>query len=131
MTIHDFDMIRYLTGSEAKEIYASGEVLIDQAIKDAGDIDTAVVTVKMENGAICVIDNSRKSVYGYDQRAEVFGSKGCVAVSNDKASSAVISTADAVYSEKPLWFSLKGISNPTVMKLSLLFRLLNRISRQK
>ncbi|MDI9483561.1 MAG: Gfo/Idh/MocA family oxidoreductase, partial [Bacillota bacterium] len=107
MTIHDFDMIRYLTGSEAKEIYASGEVLIDQAIKDAGDIDTAVVTVKMENGAICVIDNSRKSVYGYDQRAEVFGSKGCVAVSNDKASSAVISTADAVYSEKPLWFFLE------------------------
>ncbi len=49
MTIHDFDMIRYLTGSEAKEIYAAGEVLINQAIKDAGDIDTAVVTVKMEN----------------------------------------------------------------------------------
>jgi myo-inositol 2-dehydrogenase/D-chiro-inositol 1-dehydrogenase len=100
-------MIRYLTGSEAKEIFASGEALIDEAIKDAGDIDTAVVTVKMENGAICVIDNSRKSVYGYDQRAEVFGSKGCVSVGNDKASSAVISTADAVYSEKPLWFFLE------------------------
>lgn len=107
MTIHDFDMIRYLTGSEANEIYASGDVLIDQAIKDAGDIDTAVITVKMENGAICVIDNSRKSVYGYDQRAEVFGSKGCVSIGNDKASSAVISTADAVYSEKPLWFFLE------------------------
>jgi len=61
----------------------------------------------MENGAICVIDNSRKSVYGYDQRAEVFGSKGCVSVGNDKASSAEISTADAVYSEKPLWFFLE------------------------
>jgi myo-inositol 2-dehydrogenase/D-chiro-inositol 1-dehydrogenase len=100
-------MIRYLTGSEAKEIYASGEVFIDPAIKDAGDIDTAVVTVKMENGAICVIDNSRKSVYGYDQRAEVFGSKGCVSVGNDKASSAKISTVDGVYTEKPLWFFLE------------------------
>lgn len=76
MTIHDFDMIRYLSGSEVVEVYAAGGVLVNPEIGKAGDIDTAVITLKLANGAIGVIDNSRKAVYGYDQRAEVFGSKG-------------------------------------------------------
>lgn len=67
MTIHDFDMIRYLSGSEVTEVYAVGGVLVDPAIGEAGDIDTAVITLKLANGAIGVIDNSRKAVYGYDQ----------------------------------------------------------------
>jgi len=70
-------------------------------------VDTAVITIQMENGAIAVIDNSRKAVYGYDQRAEVFGSKGMVATANDTQSSAVISTADGVTGEKPLYFFLE------------------------
>ena len=70
-------------------------------------MDTAVITLKMENGAIAVIDNSRKAVYGYDQRAEVFGSRGMVAVSNDSTSSAVISNAEGVTGEKPLYFFLE------------------------
>ncbi len=107
MTIHDFDMVRYITGSEANEIHAVGEVLIDPSIGSAGDIDTAVITIKMENGALCVIDNSRKSVYGYDQRIEVFGSKGCVSIDNDMASTARISSFNGVYSEKPVWFFLE------------------------
>lgn len=77
MTIHDFDMVRYLSGSEVTEVYAAGGVLVDPKIGEAGDIDTAVITLKLANGAIAVIDNSR-SVYGYDQRAEVFGSKGAI-----------------------------------------------------
>ena len=81
--------------------------LVDPAIGEAGDVDTAVITLKMENGAIAVIDNSRKAAYGYDQRAEVFGSKGMVAVSNDSTSSAVISNADGVTGEKPLYFFLE------------------------
>ena len=72
MTIHDFDMVRFLAGCNAEEIYVEAAVLVDPAIGEAGDVDTAVITIKMENGAIAVIDNSRKAVYGYDQRAEVF-----------------------------------------------------------
>lgn len=107
MTIHDFDMVRYLSGSEVEEVYAAGNVLVDPAIGEAGDVDTAIVTLKFANGALGVIDNSRRAAYGYDQRAEVFGSKGSVAVSNDKNSTAVISTADGVGTEKPLYFFLE------------------------
>lgn len=107
MTIHDFDMVRFLAGCDAEEIYVQSAVLVDPAIGEAGDVDTAVITIKMENGAIAVIDNSRKAVYGYDQRAEVFGSKGMVATANDTESSAVLSTADGVTGEKPLYFFLE------------------------
>lgn len=107
MTIHDFDMVRFLAGCNAVEVYAEAAVLVDPAIGEAGDVDTAVITLKMENGAIAVIDNSRKAVYGYDQRAEVFGSKGMAAVTNDSASNAVISSADGVTGEKPLYFFLE------------------------
>lgn len=107
MTIHDFDMARYLSGSEAEEVYVAGAVLVDPAIGEAGDIDTALITIRMQNGAIVNIDNSRKAVYGYDQRAEVFGSKGKAESANDGASTVVLSTADGVMSEKPLYFFLE------------------------
>ncbi|WPC42548.1 inositol 2-dehydrogenase [Clostridium sp. JS66] len=107
MTIHDFDMVRYLMDSEVVEVYAAGNVLVDKAIGEAGDIDTAIITLKLENGAMAVIDNSRKSAYGYDQRAEVFGSKGQVAISNDSNSSAVVSTENGVTAEKPMFFFLE------------------------
>jgi len=82
MTIHDFDMARYLMQSEVVEIFALGEVLVDPQIGQAEDIDTAVITLKFEHGAIGGIDNSRKAVYGYDQRAEVLGSKGMIMAEN-------------------------------------------------
>ncbi len=107
MTIHDFDMVRYLSGSDVEEIYASGACLVNPAIKECGDIDTAIITMKLKNGALAVIDNSRKAAYGYDQRAEVFGSKGQVAVTNDAPSTAVISTESGVTGEKPLYFFLE------------------------
>ena len=107
MTIHDFDMVRYLSGSEVTEVYAMGCSIVNPEIGKAGDIDTAIISMKLENGALAVIDNSREAAYGYDQRAEVFGSKGSVAVSNDSNSTAVISTKDGVMSEKPLYFFLE------------------------
>ena len=107
MTIHDFDMIRYLSGSEAIEVYAVGCSLVDPAIGEAGDIDTAVITIKLANGAIATIDNSRKAAYGYDQRAEVFGSLGSVSIANNTNSTAVVSTAEGVVGEKPLYFFLE------------------------
>ena len=82
MTIHDFDMARYLIGDEVVEIYATGGVRVDPQIGEAGDIDTAVITLQFKNGVIATIDNSREATYGYDQRVEVFGSKGMVTVAN-------------------------------------------------
>ncbi|HNR02207.1 MAG TPA: inositol 2-dehydrogenase [Anaerolineaceae bacterium] len=107
MTIHDFDMARYLSGSEVVEVYAAGSVMVDPAIGAAGDIDTAIITLKFANGAIGTIDNSRKAVYGYDQRAEVFGSGGMAATANNTPNTSVYSNADGVVSEKPLYFFLE------------------------
>ena len=91
MMIHDFDMARFLAGAEVTEVMAAGSVMIDPAIGEAGDVDTAVVMLKFENGIIATIDNSRKAVYGYDQRVEVFGSKGCVRNENDVPNTVVLS----------------------------------------
>ncbi len=107
MTIHDFDMVRFLAGCDAEEIYVQSAVLVDPAIGEAGDVDTAIITLKMENGAIAMIDNSRRAAYGYDQRAEVFGSKGMAATSNDAPSTVVISNAEGITGEKPLYFFLE------------------------
>lgn len=107
MTIHDFDMVRFISGEEVTEVYAAGGVTVDPAIGEAGDIDTAVVTLRLESGALAVIDNCRRASYGYDQRLEAFGSKGQVAISNDTASSAVVSDASGVTAEKPLHFFLE------------------------
>lgn len=107
MTIHDFDMACFLTDSDVEELYVNSAVLVDPAIGEQGDVDTAIITMKMANGALAVIDNSRKAAYGYDQRAELFGPKGMVATSNDTVSSAVISNADGVTGEKPLFFFLE------------------------
>lgn len=107
MMIHDLDMLRFLSGAEVEEVYAQGAVLIDPAIGAEGDVDTATVCARLSNGALALIDNSREAVYGYDQRAEVFGSKGSVQCGNDTASTAVLSTVDGVVSEKPLWFFLE------------------------
>lgn len=107
MTIHDFDMARYLIGSEVEEIYAVGGVMVDPAIGEAGDIDTAVITLRFENGVIGTIDNSRRAAYGYDQRVEVFGSGGMVAVSNKTPDSAVVSDAEGVHGPLPLYFFIE------------------------
>jgi myo-inositol 2-dehydrogenase/D-chiro-inositol 1-dehydrogenase len=81
MMIHDFDMVRFLFG-DVTEVYARGAVLVDDAIGEAGDIDTAVVSLQFASGAIGTIDNSRQAVYGYDQRVEAFGSEGSASNTN-------------------------------------------------
>jgi myo-inositol 2-dehydrogenase/D-chiro-inositol 1-dehydrogenase len=107
MTIHDFDMARFLTGSEVEEVYAETAVRVDPRIGEAGDVDTAVVTLRFANGAIGTIDNSRKAVYGYDQRVEVFGSGGMVAVANNTLDTHIYSDADGIHTAKPLYFFLE------------------------
>jgi myo-inositol 2-dehydrogenase/D-chiro-inositol 1-dehydrogenase len=94
MTIHDFDMARYVTGSEVVEVFARGAVRIDPAFAEAGDVDTALVTLVHESGCLTAIDNSRRAVYGYDQRVEVFGSLGVATSENPLAHTAVVRTAN-------------------------------------
>ena len=107
MMIHDFDMAMFLAGSDVKEVYAMGTSLVDKRIGEAGDVDTAIVTLTFENGALGVIDNSRRAAYGYDQRVEVFGSLGMAADENDGDSTVKISTAAGVVGEKPQFFFLE------------------------
>jgi myo-inositol 2-dehydrogenase/D-chiro-inositol 1-dehydrogenase len=106
MTIHDFDMARFLIGSEVEEVYAAGAVRVDREIGEAGDLDTAIITVKFANGVIATIDNSRRAVYGYDQRVEVFGSGGSVSVTNNYPNAATIQTMETVRRDLPLNFFL-------------------------
>lgn len=107
MTIHDFDMARFLAGSEVTEVYANATCLVDPAIGEAGDVDTAVISLTFENGAVGVIDNSRKAVYGYDQRVEVFGSKGALYAQNDTPNTVTLMNECCVSTEKPLYFFLE------------------------
>ena len=122
MTIHDFDMVRFLSGSEVEEVYATGAVLIDPAIGEAGDVDTAVTTLKMANGAIAVIENSRQAVYGYDQRVEVFGSGGNAEAGNETPNRVTVSSTAGVRSDKPLYFFLERYQASFVAELESFFR---------
>jgi myo-inositol 2-dehydrogenase / D-chiro-inositol 1-dehydrogenase len=94
MTIHDFDMARYVAGSEVVEVYARGAVRVDQQFAEAGDVDTALITLVHEDGCLTAIDNSRQAVYGFDQRVEVFGSEGMAASENPLAHTTVVRTAE-------------------------------------
>jgi myo-inositol 2-dehydrogenase/D-chiro-inositol 1-dehydrogenase len=92
MMIHDLDMARFLLGEEPTEIYATGSALVDRAIGEAGDVDTAAVTLKTASGKICQISNSRRATYGYDQRIEVHGSKGMLRAENMLENSVEVAT---------------------------------------
>ena len=101
MAIHDFDMARYVTGSEVDSVYAVGRVRVDAAIGEAGDVDTAVIVLTHVNGALTTIDISRRAVYGYDQRVEAFGSDGMAQSANHHEVNAVMATGDG-YRQSPL-----------------------------
>lgn len=107
MTIHDFDMARFLIGDEVEEIYTAAGVMVDPEIGRAGDVDTAVITLRFRNGVIGTIDNSRKAVYGYDQRVEVLGSAGSIATANCYPNQAVVSTGESVRRDLPLNFFME------------------------
>lgn len=107
MTIHDFDMARFLIGDEVEEIYTAAGVRVDPEIGKVGDLDTAVVMLRFRNGVIGTIDNCRKTAYGYDQRVEVLGSDGAISTGNCYPNQAVISTATAVRRDLPLHFFME------------------------
>ncbi len=101
MTIHDFDMARYLIGDEVVEVYAAGCVRVDPKIGEVGDIDTAIITLRFQNGVLATIDNSREAVYGYDQRVEVFGSKGMITAGNPLTDTVTFSGSEGSRSASP------------------------------
>lgn len=106
MTIHDFDMVRYLSGKEVVEVSVKAANLVDPVFVKYDDVDTAVITLTLEGGAIAVIDNSRQAVYGYDQRIEVFGDQGSVSADNESKTNVQISTRSTVELDRPKHFFL-------------------------
>lgn len=117
MTIHDFDLARFLLGAEVEEVYAAGAVLVDPAIGAAGDLDTTAITLRFANGALGMIENSRQAVYGYDQRAEVFGSAGAMEALNKTPHTTRHSTSDGVQEAKPLYFFLERYMDAYVAEI--------------
>jgi myo-inositol 2-dehydrogenase/D-chiro-inositol 1-dehydrogenase len=106
MSIHDWDMARFQAGDEVEEVYALGDVQISPEIKGI-DIDTAVAVLKYKNGAMGLVDNCRQAVYGYDQRVEVFGTKGCAIAENDVPTTVKIYTKDTTIQDKIPYFFLE------------------------
>lgn len=117
MTIHDFDMARWLLGEEAVEIFASGSCQVDPAIGAAGDIDTATIMMKTASGKLCQISNSRRASYGYDQRIEVHGEDGMLQAGNVTESTVICADQSGVQSEKPLHFFLERYAESYQLEL--------------
>lgn len=107
MMIHDFDMARFILGEEPETLYATGSCLIDPAIGEAGDVDTATVTMTTASGKQVVISNSRRANYGYDQRIEAFGSKGMLQAGNNTETNLMYTGEQGVSGETPLHFFLE------------------------
>ncbi len=117
MTIHDFDMARFLIGDEVESVYTAGAVKVDPEIGKAGDLDTALIVMQFKNGVIATIDNSRKAVYGYDQRVEILGSAGMIATGNNYPNQAIVSTAAAVQRDLPLNFFMERYTESFVSEM--------------
>lgn len=107
MMIHDFDMANFIMGAAPVSVSAVGSSIVDPDIGAAGDFDTAVVTLSYADGRIAVIKNSRRAVYGYDQRVELLGSEGLLQAQNMLESTVVKSTTSGVISAKPTFFFLE------------------------
>ncbi|GAB1440411.1 inositol 2-dehydrogenase [Providencia sp.] len=107
MTIHDFDMARFMIGEEPCSVFAQGSNVVDPAIGQAGDIDTAFIILKFPSGAMATIVNSRRSGYGYDQRVELHGEKGLLTAGNIKENSVALLSEEGCLSAKPEYFFLQ------------------------
>jgi myo-inositol 2-dehydrogenase/D-chiro-inositol 1-dehydrogenase len=124
MMIHDFDMARWLLGEEPVQVFASGSVLVDPAIGKAGDVDTAVAMLKTAGGKMCLINNTRRCSYGYDQRIEVFGSKGMVSAGNATATRVQWADSSGMHSEVALPFFLERYADAYRLQLEKFLRAL-------
>ena len=116
MSIHDLDMARFLVADAVVEVYAAGSAH-DPGIAAVGDMDTAVIVLRFANGALCTIDNSRRAVYGYDQRLEVFGATGCLSVPNRTPRQIERWDAFGQHRERPLDFFLERYQESYVAEM--------------
>lgn len=107
MTVHDFDLARYLIGCEIEEIYATGTINIVPELADLGDLDTTLLIMRFQNGVLGMIDNSRKAVFGYDQRVEVFGSGGSAQTGNRYDNAVTISDGASIRRDPPYEFFME------------------------
>ena len=119
--VHDFDMARFITGSEVAEVFAMGAVLIDPKLAALSDIDTAIITLKMQDGSLCVIDSSRETNYGYDQRLEILASEGCIAAQNINKTKTYLTTAAGLVSEKPYYSFVERYAEAYQLQLAAFF----------
>ena len=122
MTIHDFDMARYLIGDEVDEIYAVGGVRVNPKIGEVGDIDTAIITLRFHNGVLSTIDNSRQAVYGYDQRVEAFGSKGMISVGNPLTNTVNFSGSEGSRAASPPYFFIERYKEAYLSEMEAFIR---------
>ncbi len=118
MTIHDFDMARFLIGSEVEEIFVQTAVMDDPAIGEAGDVDTAFILLQFSNGVIGTISNSRRAAYGYDQRVELLGSAGVISTENNYPNTAIISDCRSVRRDLPLNFFLERYTESYISEMA-------------
>jgi myo-inositol 2-dehydrogenase/D-chiro-inositol 1-dehydrogenase len=118
MTIHDFDMARWMLGEEPVEAFAYGATLVDPAIGAAGDIDSAMVLLRTASGRMAHINNSRRAAYGYDQRVEVHGSAGRLIAGNRTPTTVELADAKAVTADKPLHFFLERYADAYRIELN-------------
>ncbi len=116
-SIHDMDMVRFLVGSEVKEVYTMGAVNLNPEFEKYGDVDTSIVALTFENGVMGTIDNSRQAVYGYDQRCEVLGSGGSIMINNNYQNSAIISTGTEVRRDLPLNFFMDRYTDSFITEM--------------
>lgn len=121
MMIHDFDTARWLLDEPATHVAAHGAVLVDAAIGDAGDVDTAMVTLRTQSGRLCHIQNSRRAVYGYDQRIEAFGSDGMLQAVNETETRLRATTAAGQLDEPPKHFFLERYGTAYASELGDLY----------
>jgi len=117
MSIHDFDMAAFIMQSEVVEVYASGAVLINPDFAALNDVDTAIIQLRFANGALGVIDNSRQAVYGYDQRIEVFGSKGMLLADNQLQHSVSLHIQSVTTAANPEYFFLERYQQAYIAEL--------------
>jgi len=126
MTIHDFDMARWLLGEEPVEVFAMGECLVDRRIAAAGDIDSAMVLLRTASDRMCHINNSRRAAYGYDQRIEVFGAKGMLRAENIGETTVEHFGARGTVADRPLDFFLERYADAYRAEMAAFVRALKQ-----
>lgn len=122
MSIHDFDMARFLADSEVVEVYAAGAILINPEFEAFDDVDTATIQLRFANGALGIINNSRQAVYGYDQRIEVLGADGMLLAGNQPSNQVVSYAMNGIHSANPLYFFLERYQQAFIAELTAFYQ---------